>query len=101
MEIENRGMLENSFRNGINLFLGSGFSVLAKDAVDHPLPIGTKLAEELITTFNLDTFKALNLSQLCTVIKSSNEQKLNDYLQRRFTVNKYDPLYKTFREDLR
>lgn len=95
IEIENQNSLEHAFRQGINLFVGAGFSLLAKDKAGKKLPTGTDLAKELATTFGKST--AFSLPQLCTILNKTNEEQLNDYLTQRFTVGYVDPLYYNLR----
>lgn len=51
MKIENKYSLSNAISNGINIFVGAGFSIYAKDAFDRELPLGNKLLEELNEKF--------------------------------------------------
>ena len=51
ISIEHQNTLEHAFRNGINLFVGAGFSTLAKDKEGKNLPIGAKLGKELANHF--------------------------------------------------
>ena len=92
MEIENRNTLEKALSSGINLFLGSGFSLLAKDAQGISLPTGFGLKTELSKKFSKPEF--YSLPQLSTILeKSTFKQDYLDYLKRRFTVKCIDPLY--------
>ena len=44
MEIELQETLEKNLKDGVNLFLGAGFSVHAHDQNKRPLPVGSMLA---------------------------------------------------------
>ena len=92
MEIENRNTLEKALSSGINLFLGSGFSLLAKDAQGALLPTGSSLKMELSKKFSKPDF--FSLPELSTILeKSTLRQEYLNYLRERFTVKSIDPLY--------
>jgi hypothetical protein len=93
MQIENEGIFQHSLTNGINLFLGSGFSVFAKDLNLKPLPTGRALALELADVFGLGELGSLDLPQVCTIIEHTQKDKLRDYLENRFTVSEFDDRY--------
>ena len=91
IEIENQNSLEHAFHQGINLFVGAGFSILAKDKTGKALPLGNKLADELAEYFGKP--KYYQLPQLCSILTSTVEGPFYDYLTNRFTVEYVDPLY--------
>lgn len=91
IEIENQNSLEHALYQGINLFVGAGFSILAKDETGRALPLGCKLAEELAEYFGKP--KYYPLPQLCSILTSTVEESFYDYLTNRFTVKYVDPLY--------
>ena len=91
IEIENQNSLEHAFHQGINLFIGAGFSILAKDKTGKALPLGNKLADELAEYFGKP--KYYQLPQLCSILTSTVEGPFYDYLTNRFTVEYVDPLY--------
>ncbi len=93
MNIENEHTFVKALSEGINLFLGSGFSVLAKDRKNRPLPIGGELLSELRKRFSVLDKDKLNLSQLCTVLEGRYGQEFYDYIRQRFSVIQYDPRY--------
>lgn len=93
MQIENDNTFIRSLTTGTNLFVGSGFSVLAEDHSGNALPVGNDLENELGARFDVPTNAGLNLSQLCTIIESTRRSELNEYLKRRFTVLNYDSRY--------
>lgn len=92
MQIENEALFKQYAQEGINLFLGAGFSVEASSKLGK-LPIGDTLKEELLTKFGLSKPSRLTLPQLCSRIKSSKEAELRAFLKERFTVTQYDPRY--------
>jgi tetratricopeptide (TPR) repeat protein/energy-coupling factor transporter ATP-binding protein EcfA2 len=91
MEIELQETLERNLKEGVNLFLGAGFSVYAKDQNDKNLPVGSQLANELTSKFNCP--KLSDLTKVCTIIDSFDSEGLNDYLVQRFQVKEYDSIY--------
>jgi tetratricopeptide (TPR) repeat protein len=93
MNIENQHTLQKALAEGINLFLGAGFSVLAKDAAGTALPVGGQLTKELTQEFNLTETDGLSLPQLCTILESEREGQLREYLRQRFTVRSFDSRY--------
>ncbi len=94
MEIENRHSFLTALRNGVNLFLGAGFSILARNSAGSELPLGDALADELARHFSLRLGK-LKLSQVCTILESKQRAALREYLVGRFTVTEFDPRYST------
>lgn len=91
ISIENQNTLEHAFKTGVNLFLGAGFSVLAKDKLGRPLPVGQMLGDELSKRFNKSSI--YSLPQLCTILESTAKKEYNDYLVSRFSVGEINPLY--------
>ena len=91
VSIEHQNTLEHAFKNGINLFVGAGFSTLAKDTSGKFLPVGEQLGKELASYFKKDS--RYSLPQICTILESSSQKEYHDYLISRFTVGFVDPLY--------
>lgn len=89
--IENQNSLEHAFHQGVNLFVGAGFSILAKDKSGTKLPLGRELAKELADHFGKPQYYPL--PQLCSILTSTVEGPFYDYLTDRFTVDYYNPLY--------
>jgi hypothetical protein len=92
MEIEFQSTFEKCLFDGINLFTGAGFSVLAKDCDDKKMPVGDMLKNELAVIFP-GIPKTLKLPQICSMISRTKKQELREYLNRRFTVSTFDDLY--------
>lgn len=92
--IENESNFDAAIKGGLNLFLGSGFSILAKDRSGKPLPTGSQLIGELASEFSLPSATNLDLSQVCTVIEHTRSDQLRNYLTQRFLVGQYDERYK-------
>ncbi|MGA2352770.1 MAG: SIR2 family protein [Terracidiphilus sp.] len=93
VKIQNENTFLRACAEGLNLFAGSGFSVLAQDYSGRNLPTGSQLQTELITRFSLDSTEDLTLPQLCTIIESERRDELYSFLRERFTVKSFDPAY--------
>ena len=93
LQIEEKNTFDKALKTGISLFLGAGFSVLAKDKQGNNLPCGSELLENLKGRF--PKIAAFNdLSKVSTVLeKSMVSDEFKEYLTSRFTVNEYDRLY--------
>lgn len=82
----------DAVKDGLTLFCGAGFSVLACDKTGKALPAGNALLEELKEEFN--SIKEYNqLSLACTKLKRGEKELFYDFLEERFRVNTFDPLY--------
>lgn len=93
VEIENEHLFLSALREGVNLVLGAGFSVLAEDATGTALPVGPMLKNELIAHFDLSDVAELTLPQICSVIESESKDEFYNFLQHRFTVREKSTLY--------
>lgn len=91
MEIELKELFELALKDGINLFVGSGFSVYASDTNGKKLPIGSELCNELSQEFQ--THDLHDLTKVCTIIDSFNSEGLSGYLSERFSVQDYPSFY--------
>lgn len=91
MKIELENSFENSLKEGVNLFLGAGFSILASDIDQKRIPLGNELCKELIEHFSCPPIN--DLSKLCTIIRSQNSDKLDKFLRKRFDVKDFDKIY--------
>ena len=90
--IECENLLKDAFLNGINIFCGAGFSMLAKNAEQKPLPTGNALLSELKADF--DSIKVYSkLSSACTKLKETDRTSFEYFITNRFEVNSFDPLY--------
>lgn len=92
IKIENEHTLMAAMKNGINLFVGAGFSIYAKDAKERNLPIGRDLLKELHGMFTKGTV-VNDLPTFCAIAERENPDRLRNYLTERFTVNSFDPAY--------
>lgn len=97
MKIENENSLRLALQEGINLFLGAGFSVESMGTFNSrpkAMPAGDALRKELLQRFNRDPNSTLSLPQLCQIISSTQRDALKDFFRERFTVVAFDPAYK-------
>lgn len=92
MKIQNENIFKHSLAQGINLFIGAGFSIGA-ESDQKSLPTGDGLKEELLVKFDRKRPSHLNLAQLCQILESTHRDELITYFRSRFTVTKFDSLY--------
>lgn len=96
MKIENENTFKACLQEGINLFVGAGFSVEAMGTFagqPKAMPVGDTLRKELLQHFKRDPNSALSLPQLCQVLSSTQREALKDFFRQRFTVVHYDKAY--------
>ena len=96
MKIDNENTFKNSLQNGINLFLGAGFSVQANGTFEgkaKAMPVRDVLRKEILKEFSRDTNSQILLPQLCQIISKTQRNSLNDFLRKRFTVIDFDAVY--------
>jgi len=92
MYIENEELFKHHLANGINFFLGAGFSVLAESELGK-LPCGDGLKNELCAEFLNKRTSSLQLAQLCKQIQATKKKLLNEFLIKRFNVKSFNPKY--------
>lgn len=74
------------------LFCGAGFSVEASDKKGCKLPVGAGLLEELREHF--DSVKSYtDLPRACTKLERTEKEEFYSFLERRFEVDTFNPLY--------
>ncbi len=98
MRIENEHIFDHSLKSGVNLFLGSGFSILAKNEKGFNLPIGDELKNELNQYFYNRNSTSLSLSQLVTNIKGKWRSDFYDYLMSRFFISSFSEIYNSLKK---
>lgn len=91
--IENENSFKQALKYGVNFFVGSGFSVLAKDGDGRKLPIGHELASELVSEFKIQDAASLDLSRISTILEYDNKSAFYAYIKKRFNVNEFDEKY--------
>ncbi len=94
IEIQNENTFVKACSSGINLFLGAGFSCLARDKSHTLLPTGQALLTELVQEFSLGDAEGLSLAQVCTILESERKDQLYSFLTNRFAVGDFDARYK-------
>ncbi|QOQ81580.1 hypothetical protein INP81_19965 [Comamonas thiooxydans] len=97
MKIQNKNTFEAHLNQGVNLFLGAGFSIAAKGIFEEKpknLPVGDSLRQELLSRFNRPKTSKLSLAQLCQIISTTQKDDLNNFFRERFNVIEFDNLYK-------
>ncbi len=91
--IDDESLFEGALRNGINLFLGSGFAKLARGE-SGILPTGYEFEQELRLEFkDLNLPTTLDLSTISTIIKSQRAAAFRDFCTNRFSVVSFDERY--------
>ncbi len=88
--IDYKETLIQEMKKGINLFVGAGFSVYAKDSKGNPLPVGSQLITELHRYVSPGL---RDLAKYCSVMERKNRSALYDYLTDRFHVSSFDDCY--------
>ncbi len=91
--IDNQNTFEKALLEGINFFLGAGFSILGKDIAGKNLPLGSELITELTEKFSLLKTGNLSLPQISTILKAKHADAFRSFLTERFTVSGYDKGY--------
>ena len=91
--IQNENSFQHALRTGVNLFAGSGFSILSKDARGTLLPLGNALCKELVDAFDIPFHTNTTLAQVSTILNSTKSQAFREFLINRFTVSKFDHRY--------
>lgn len=91
--IEREPTFKASLTLGINVFLGAGFSILAKSKTGGPLPLADQLKMELCTKFESSDLEALSLPRVYDVLFRQRSSELISFLKARFTVSAYDERY--------
>ena len=98
MTVEHEHTFRHALSTGINLFLGAGFSVFARDRRDRPLPLASVLRDELSHAFDLPATDSMSLGQLATILDSTRPDELRVFLRDRFTVHDFDDRYHLLRK---
>ena len=93
MLISEPGLFDDDITSPLNLFLGSGFSSLARASHSRPLITGDDLKSELLTKFRRPELAALDLQSAYTIIENEDKRELDAFLSDRFTVEDYSPKY--------
>lgn len=90
--IQLEGSLSKALEEGVNIFIGAGFSVLAKDGEGKHLPVGDALVNEIRSTFQ-SVPPNLDLAKTAMFLEKTDKEKFIKFLKRRFMVSEYDNAY--------
>ena len=90
LESEIIEIFNQDIQNEINLFLGAGFSVYAKNKDNEFLPTGQHLCEVLKNEYNVF---GDDLQEVTSIIKAKFPGELEKFLIKKFTVDTYDSEY--------
>lgn len=88
--IDYKETLVQAMKSGINLFVGAGFSLYAKDSNGKELPSGDTLLKELQAILGPGQ---KDLARYCTIMERKNKTILYNYLTSRFHVLSFDSCY--------
>ena len=80
---DSREKFINHLCDGLNLFTGAGFSVMAKDINNNDFPIGSSLLEELKKEFPRIS-KFPDLAKASTILESTFKEEFYDFLIKLF-----------------
>ncbi|PVD49995.1 hypothetical protein DC498_21990 [Terrimonas sp.] len=92
MRIDLEEIFRQGLQNGLNLFLGAGFSIDCLNVDNEKIPLGGELAIELAEKFKTPK---LDLTRVTSIIESKNKEELNDFLRRKFSIGNFDNVYKS------
>lgn len=86
--IDKEALFKERMRTGINLFTGSGFSILPFNGLS--LPTGDDLCKEVCTKFGISKIYGNDLETISTLAPKESYQS---YLRKKFTVDGCNSLY--------
>ena len=90
MRIELEEIFKKSLIEGLNLFIGAGFSANAKNIAGENIPLGSHLAMELSERFHAPK---LDLTKVAAIIESKNREEFYAFLRDKFAIGTYDKCY--------
>lgn len=90
IKIQNQHTFETYLSTGINLFLGSGFSVKSKNSEGIELPAGDALRQEILHYFDISHYASLNLGQISSILENTQKERYYEFLAKRFRVEYFD-----------
>ncbi len=94
MEFENQNAFEEIVsKEGLNLFLGAGFSVHSYNRDDTKLLLGSELKDYLLRHFDLNQFTSSSLAKVATHLKRNRKGDFYYLLKNFYTVNRFDDTY--------
>lgn len=93
LTIENEASFKATLKGELNLFVGAGFAILAKDGKGCNLPTAAELVVELCKEFGEVGLSGQQLPLVSQIIKSKDRIRFNEFLVSRFKVGEYDNRY--------
>lgn len=87
---DHKDSLIQAMKTGLNLFVGAGFSLYARDAENNKLPTGSQLVKELQEKVGGGL---TDLAKYCSVMERKRKSELYAYLTKRFHVASFDDFY--------
>lgn len=97
LQVEELGLFRADLGRSVNLFVGAGFSTLAKNGLNKNLPAGDELRLLLIDHFDLSEYKNLDLSGVYAVLLADRREALRKYLESIFIVKSCSSEYDSLR----
>ncbi len=97
IELSEKALFAEDLRNGVNLFLGAGFSVMAKNGNGEFLPDGKTLQAALVEELDLSDFSELDLQSLYAVAIQTDRDRVRKVVRDLLTVRAYDQRYGVLR----
>lgn len=91
-QIKLEDTLIKALKEGVNLFAGSGFSLLAKNREGKNLPTGDGLLKEIRASFK-DVPENLDLPKTAMYLEKTNKGNFIKFLKTRFNVTEFDNNY--------
>lgn len=93
LHVPEQALLESDLSKDVNLFVGAGFSTLAKNSDGRVLPVGSELKADIVQDFGVENLASLDLPSLYAVISAERRDDLREYLIKKFSVDYYDSSY--------
>lgn len=92
MNIEQENTFKQAIKDGINVFVGAGFSTMAFDKNGKNLPLANDLCQELVSIFDCPS---LDLPSVATILESKDPIGFRNFLTERFSIaeDKVPPIY--------
>lgn len=97
LQVAELGLLKADLARGLNLFVGAGFSTLARNSFGETLPVGDGLKNLLVKEFNLGTYASLDLASIYAVLLADRREALREFLESVFKIDVYDDRYDALR----
>lgn len=93
LSVAHKGLFDSDLSKKINLFVGSGFSVLSENGDGVPLPTGDTLRDKIVSHFNVKQYKSLDLASVYAVLYADRRDELIAFIKKTFSVENFDGKY--------